>query len=228
MSVYIIASTKSWHDRLVINLQNQFVSDTFIRFKDSCDLIPERLNELDPKYIFFPHWSWIIPDTIFKSFPCVIFHMTDLPYGRGGSPLQNLIIRGHKNTMITALKCAEGIDAGPIYAKKPLRLHGSANEIFIRSSHIIEKMIADIITKNPEPIPQKGDIVSFKRRTPEQSEMQGEESVENVYNFIRMLDADEYPHANIHYDGFEYTFTKAIKLGDCVRAEVTIRKIQNG
>ncbi len=26
-------------------------------------------------------------------FECVCFHMTDVPYGRGGSPLQNLIIR---------------------------------------------------------------------------------------------------------------------------------------
>ena len=46
--------------------------------------------------------------------------MTDLPYGRGGSPLQNLIVRGHKHTMISAIKCVKELDAGPIYLKKPL------------------------------------------------------------------------------------------------------------
>ena len=30
--------------------------------------------------------------------------MTDLPYGRGGSPLQNLIIRGFESTKISAIE----------------------------------------------------------------------------------------------------------------------------
>ena len=30
---------------------------------------------------------------IHENYKCIIFHMTDLPFGRGGSPLQNLISR---------------------------------------------------------------------------------------------------------------------------------------
>ena len=56
--------------------------------------------------------------------------MTDLPFGRGGSPLQNLITRGISKTKISALRCNEEIDAGPIYLKRPLSLHGSAEEIY--------------------------------------------------------------------------------------------------
>ncbi len=56
--------------------------------------------------------------------------MTDLPYGRGGSPLQNLIQRGHTSTMLTALRCGAGLDTGDVYLKQPLSLHGSAEEIF--------------------------------------------------------------------------------------------------
>ena len=41
--------------------------------------------------------------------------MTDLPFGRGGSPLQNLIVRGYKETMLSAIKCVGEVDAGPIY-----------------------------------------------------------------------------------------------------------------
>ena len=50
-----------------------------------------------------------------KRYDCVIFHMTDLPYGRGGSPLQNLIIRGYKKTNVVSNKCVGEVDAGPIY-----------------------------------------------------------------------------------------------------------------
>ena len=65
------------------------------------ELTLERLDSLKPRYVFFPHWSWKVPDDIVDGFECVCFHMTDLPFGRGGSPLQNLIIRGHSETRFT-------------------------------------------------------------------------------------------------------------------------------
>lgn len=83
------------------------------------DLTPERLREIAPRTIFFPHWSYLIPPAIHEGWECIIFHMTDLPYGRGGSPLQNLIQRGHRETMLTALRCVAELDAGPIYLKRP-------------------------------------------------------------------------------------------------------------
>ena len=49
------------------------------------------LREKKIKKIFIPHWSFIIPKEIYQNFECILFHMTDLPFGRGGSPLQNLI-----------------------------------------------------------------------------------------------------------------------------------------
>ncbi|MGA0899865.1 MAG: hypothetical protein ACO3SO_05635 [Luteolibacter sp.] len=74
------------------------------------------------RYIFFLHWSSKVTDDLIQTHECVCFHMTDVPYGRGGSPLQNLIARGHKDTMLTALKMTEEFDAGPVYKKRPLSL----------------------------------------------------------------------------------------------------------
>ena len=45
--------------------------------------------------------------------------MTDLPYGRGGSPLQNLIKKNHKSTMLSAIECQDNLDSGDIYLKNP-------------------------------------------------------------------------------------------------------------
>ena len=66
-----------------------------------------------PRYIFFPHWSWMVPRAVWEKHECVCFHMTDVPYGRGGSPLQNLILKGHTKTKITALRMVGELDAGP-------------------------------------------------------------------------------------------------------------------
>ncbi len=87
--------------------------------------------------------------------------MTDLPFGRGGSPLQNLITRGVKSTKISALRCTDVLDGGPIYLKEELSLQGSAEDIYIRADSIIEKMIAAILLTNPEPLEQTGEVVFF-------------------------------------------------------------------
>ena len=108
----------------------------------------EYLNNINPEYVFFPHWSYIIPEKIYNNFNCIIFHMTDLPFGRGGSPLQNLISRGIYQTKISAIKCCEVIDGGDIYLKKDFDIsEGSAEEIYQRAGYIISKMIDEIIEK---------------------------------------------------------------------------------
>ena len=55
------------------------------------------LKKLNPNIIFFPHWSYLIDDEIIDNFLCIGFHSSPLPYGRGGSPVQNMIIRNKKN-----------------------------------------------------------------------------------------------------------------------------------
>ncbi len=55
---------------------------------------------------------------IIKNYNCICFHTAPLPYGRGGSPIQNLIKRNYKKTPICALKMSNKIDAGPIFLKK--------------------------------------------------------------------------------------------------------------
>lgn len=94
---------------------------------------------MNPDFVFFPHWSYIIPKSIYERYTCVVFHMTDLPVGRGGSPLQNLIVRGIRETKISAIKVQQEIDAEPIYMKRPETLEGSAKDIFCRISEIISQ-----------------------------------------------------------------------------------------
>ena len=104
MSRYIILSEKPWHLENFASLKNRFPDHDWILVNDKDEFILERLEKLNPVKIFIPHWSHIIPSEIFTNFECIVFHMTDLPYGRGGSPLQNLIVRGKKKTKISALK----------------------------------------------------------------------------------------------------------------------------
>jgi methionyl-tRNA formyltransferase len=184
------------------------------------------LRLVDPKAVFFPHWNWKVPAEIVSSFECVAFHAAPLPFGKGGSPIQNLIARGFSETKLTAFRMKPGFDDGDIYLQRDLSLSGSAYEIFLRISKLVASMIKDMITNWPTPVPQVGEGVTFKRRTPEQSRLDATADPKRIYDHIRMLDAPEYPRAFIEVEGARIEFSEAELLDGSVRATATFRKIQ--
>ena len=225
MENILIVSEKSWNKELVSYLQSTMPQYAFYLISQKEDFTVERIGSISPVKIFIPHWSYIIPSAIFERYECIVFHMTDLPYGRGGSPLQNLIVRGLTATKLSALRVEVGLDTGPVYLKMDLSLSGTAEEIFVRVNKLVGKMIVEIIQNNLQPVPQEGDPVVFKRRKPEQSDMSGLEKLEEIFDYIRMLDADGYPHAYIEKGEFRYEFTCAsIKADGSIVADVKITK----
>jgi len=223
---YIIVTIKSWNIEAARKLTHRYPGAKIMLVTHKKDLVYSRISKFNPKYIFFPHWSWIIPKKIYTNFECVVFHMTDLPFGRGGSPLQNLIVRGITKTKIAALKVIKRLDAGPIYIKKNLSLHDSAGDIYKRISRIIfGNMIPYIIKNKPIPVPQKGSPVVFKRRKPEQSKIPHNIDLEGIYDYIRMLDAEGYPPAFHEIQNLRFEFRGALKKGNrYVDAKIHIRR----
>lgn len=181
-----------------------------------------------PRYIFFPHWSYHVPEAFTDKFECVCFHMTDLPFGRGGSPLQNLIAGGHKETVLTALQMTQEVDAGPIYAKRPLSLEGSAAEIFARAGILVCELIKWMTEQEPKPEPQTGVATTFKRRRPQDSKLPPHCDSTALYDHIRMLDAPSYPNAFAEHGDWRLEFDQAKLLGDSVEARVRFRPKEQG
>ncbi len=222
----VLATSQPWNKGMVERLIAQTGRD-FVQVSSPKDLSKEWLLSINPEFIFFPHWSHRIDASVFGSFDCVIFHMTDLPYGRGGSPLQNLIARGIYETRISALLCVDEMDAGPIYLKKPLSLFGSAEEIFLRASSVIEEMIVEILVNIHEPMPQEGVPTTFKRRKSEDSNLAAAQSLGQAFDLIRMLDAEGYPNAFLNVGPFKFEFTRASMKSGQVIADVRISLVNN-
>ena len=215
MKNIVIATIKEWNINNYFELKKELENEySFYLISNKDELSLEKIEKINPKYIFFPHWSWIIPENIYKNYECILFHMTDLPYGRGGSPLQNLIINKVYNTKISAIKVSKELDEGDVYLKEDFDISkGSANEIYINASKLIfKKLIPNILRQNPTPVRQEGDVVNFKRRTPEQSniKMLNDVSIANLYDFIRMLDAPSYPKAYLELDNFKMELFEVI------------------
>ena len=192
-----------------------------------CQFKQEAVAKINPQWIFLPHWSHWIPETIWSTLPTMILHMTDLPYGHGRSPFKNLIQRGYTSTMISVLCCEAGLDTGDVYLKKPLSLLGSAEEVFLRADQVIEDMIERIVREEPIATPQEGEAVLFSRRTPDQSDLSkcSRGDIHSWQNQIRMLDAEGYPHAYLDVNGMRLEFRRVAQRSDGLHADVRIAPI---
>lgn len=224
----VIATIKSWNIVNAKKIMNDYASDTeWMLLSDNSDFDVRKIHQFDPDYIFFPHWSWIIPKEIYENYQCIVFHMTDLPFGRGGSPLQNLISMGIQNTKISAISVTKEVDAGNIYLKRDLNLNGTADEIFFRASRIIFfEMIPHILKGDIKPIAQSGEVIHFKRKKPSESEIQKSiSSLEELYDHIRMLDGEGYPKAFIRFGKYQLSFSRAGFKGDRVISDVEITEV---
>ena len=180
------------------------------------------LRKKKPEIIFFPDWSWIIPNEIISNYKCICFHESNLPKFRGGSPIQNQIIRGITKTKTTAFIMNEKIDAGDIILQKNLSLEGSIQEIFSRMSENDYSLILKIINGKYKRRKQSGKPTTYSRRKPKESELKNlNHSTNYLYNFIRMLE-DPYPNAFIRIGKQKLIFKKAIYNNKKLSLEVKI------
>ena len=115
---YLFCAHRYW----AITLYKKLIKKhkNMILLNDPKKLTSEHIKKINPKIIFFPDWSWIIPEEIVKKYQCVCFHESNLPKFRGGSPIQNQIIRGIKKTKTTSFIMNEKLDVGNILLQKDL------------------------------------------------------------------------------------------------------------
>ena len=180
------------------------------------------LKRKKPEIIFFPDWSWMIPNEIISNYKCICFHESNLPKFRGGSPIQNQIIRGITKTKTTAFIMNEKIDAGDIILQKNLSLEGSIQEIFSRMAENDYSLILKIINGKYKRRKQSGKPTTYSRRKPKESELKSLNHSKNyLYNFIRMLE-DPYPNAFIRIGKQKLVFKKAIYNNKKLSVEVKL------
>lgn len=219
MRNYIVAASKGWFFENIKSPEYSKLSIYNISRKEELTL--DLLQNLNPRYIFFPHWSWRVPAAIFENYECVAFHTAPLPYGRGGSPIQNLIIRNFTESPINALRMTSTLDGGPIYCSENISLEGSIEEIFKRASNLVEKMIIHISKSEPIPTAQQGDPFAFDRLSEEDNALLETYNISEIYNRIRMVDGLDYPRAYIDFPNFKLIFSKAHLENGVLSASVT-------
>ena len=157
----VIAGTQPWTAEAYRRLTREMAGDwRFVQTK--AELEEAALDS--PRWIFVLHWHWMIPEHVWSQVETVNMHAAPLPLFRGGNPIEHQILAGNTSTVITAHKVIASLDAGPIYGQRgPVSLAGTKAEILERFIEPCVSLIREIVDTEPEPYPQVGEVVTFKR-----------------------------------------------------------------
>ena len=222
---YVVASSKDWFQEHPKT--RQYSSLNIVEIKTKNELNLELLEKINPRYIFFPHWNWKVDSEIFERHECVVFHTAPLPFGRGGSPIQNLILRNIEKTPVCALRMTEILDGGPIYDSIEVTLDGTITEIFSKIAVCVEKLIIKICQENIEPKEQSGAVVTFNRLTYADNELKSEYSIKELYDRIRMVDGEGYKNAYINFGDYKIDITDSQIENNEIVAKIRLYRNEN-
>lgn len=149
----------------------------------------------------------------------IVVHASDLPQGRGFSPLVWQVLEGQNIIPVTMITMADAVDAGDIILQRNLEFQGHElnDEMRDRMGQMIVDMCFDMATSPtaPDPQPQQGDPSWYNRRGPDDSQLDPDKSIADQFNLLRVVDNQAYP-AFFDLNGHRYTLTITRQTGDDV------------
>ena len=109
------------------------------------------LDEYKPEIIVVVAYGKILPLNVieYPKYGCINLHVSLLPKYRGAAPMQRAIMAGEKETGVTIMYMAEGLDTGDIISveKFPILPEDDFESIHDRSAEVGSKLLSETIEK---------------------------------------------------------------------------------
>lgn len=141
----------------------------------------------------------IPPSDLKKNKHNLVVHESDLPHGKGWSPLTWQILEG-KNRIPIVLFEAEGeMDSGPIYLKRELEFKGTEliDEMREQQAMVTFNLCIAFLKGYPDILKeaqvQKGKKSFYPRRSLEDSRLDPDKTLREQFNLLRVVDNEKYP-----------------------------------
>ncbi len=172
----------------------------------------ERLVQVGHKARFFPTAAQLEGGDVLFALGCskilglvylgkygitLVVHESDLPDGRGWSPLKWQIEQGKNRIPIVLFEATEGLDEGPIYIKEEMVFEGHEliDELRSVQGEMTVSMCLRYVNERDilKPRPQSGEGSFFRRREFEDSRLNPELSIAEQFNAFRVTENSRFP-----------------------------------
>ena len=138
----------------------------------------------------------------------LVVHASDLPKGRGWSPLMWNIGNGENKNVVTLLNVADPFDTGAIWKKEIIEFRGDElyNEINERLFECESKLMSWFVDncEMANAVPQMGVPSYWPRRCDDQNRIDVDSTISSQFDKLRVCDPHRFP-AFFDYSGWRYS-----------------------
>lgn len=137
----------------------------------------------------------------------IVVHSSDLPRGKGWSPLSWQILEGKNEIVNTLFEAADQVDAGEIYLQNTIDFEGHEllPELHAAQGESINRLILQFVDAYPSVRgrAQTGEETFYPKRSAKDSELDPEKTIAEQFHLLRVVDNEKYP-AFFHHRGKKY------------------------
>ncbi len=129
----------------------------------------------------------------------LVVHESNLPEGKGFSPLTWQVLEGNNRIPVVLFEAIEELDAGPIYLIDELVFEGHEliDEMREQQGNKTVELCSKFVDMYPDVIdmarPQKGQESFYEQRIPEDSCLNPDKNITEQFNLLRVIDNKRYP-----------------------------------
>lgn len=205
LKISVVSSRESW--------LNNYIPEFLLNLHEKGCMLKWSYNANDLQVgdmAFILGYDRLIPANILKrNRHNLVVHESDLPHGKGWSPMTWQVLEGKRDISIVLLEAAEKVDSGLIYLKEEMHLNGTelVEEWRKKQAEYTFRLCMNFIEQYPSivnrAVKQDGKSTYYRRRTPEDSRLDPNKTIREQFNLLRVVDNEHYP-AFFNLDGKEY------------------------
>lgn len=127
----------------------------------------------------------------------IVVHASDLPKGKGFTPMKWQILEGKNDIVLTLFEAVEFVDAGEYYIKEGIHFNGT--ELLGELHRVMAEKINDMCmsyaadSEKYVAVQQQGEESFYPRFSKEDDRIDIYKSIDEQFNHFRIADNDRYP-----------------------------------
>jgi methionyl-tRNA formyltransferase len=202
----LVDNPRSWFVPFARELEQLLASRGEVAFLSDAGEVPPG-NDI----AFLLSYEKIVgPEVLRRSRSNIVVHASELPQGKGLSPMTWQVLEGRNSIPLTLFEAVAALDAGPVYLRDAVNFEG--NELLPEMQELMGRKIVEMCSAFVEQwpaildraVPQTGESTFYRRRSAEDSKLDPHKSIAEQFNLLRVVDNEQYP-AFIEWMGRRYT-----------------------